>query len=88
MAKSATVEVRNGSDQGLVARVKAWPQRTKSFYTDVRTEMKKVTAPAWKEVRATTTVVIIAVFVFAAYFWAIDLVLGRAINAVFKYFGG
>ena len=31
--------------------------------------MRKVTAPSWKEVRGTTTVVIITVFLFAAYFW-------------------
>ena len=40
----------------LVTTVKAWPERIRTFYNDVRTEMRKVTAPSWKEVRATTTV--------------------------------
>ena len=52
--------------------IKAWPQRAKSFYNDVRTEMKKVTTPSRKEVQGTTTVVIITVFLFGFYFWVID----------------
>jgi preprotein translocase subunit SecE len=36
------------------------------------------------QVQATTAVVIISVFLFAAYFAAVDLILGRAINKVFE----
>jgi preprotein translocase subunit SecE len=68
-------------------RIKSWPERAKTFYNDVRTEMKKVTAPSFKEVRATTAVVIVTVFLFAAYFWAVDLVIGHGIDSVFRYFG-
>jgi len=68
-------------------RMKAWPERVKTFYNDVRTEMKKVTAPSFKEVRATTAVVIVTVFLFAAYFWVVDLVIGHGIDSVFRYFG-
>src|SRR3979411_736550 len=46
-------------------RIKSWPERVRTFYNDVRTEMRKVTAPSWKEVRATTAVVVITVFIFA-----------------------
>ena len=56
-------------------RVKSWPERIKTFYNDVRTEMRKVTAPSCKEVQATTTVVVITVFIFAVYFWVIDFVI-------------
>ena len=66
-------------------RLKGWPERVKTFYTDVRTEMKKVTAPSFKEVRATTTVVIITVFLFGVYFWIVDNTIGQAINTLFKY---
>jgi preprotein translocase subunit SecE len=68
-------------------RMKSWPERVKTFYNDVRTEMKKVTAPSFKEVRATTAVVIVTVFLFAAYFWVVDLVIGHGIDSVFRYFG-
>ena len=33
---------------GLTTTIKTWPERTKNFYTDLRTEMKKVTAPSFK----------------------------------------
>ena len=61
MAKSAAIEPFR---EDRLAAVKAWPQRARSFYNDVRTEMKKVTTPSRKEVQGTTTVVIITVFLF------------------------
>jgi preprotein translocase subunit SecE len=70
----------------LVATVKSWPERTKTFYNDVRTEMRKVTAPSWKEVRATTTVVVITVAIFALYFFVIDFVIQHGVAALFKLF--
>ena len=67
-------------------RLKAWPEKVKTFYNDVRGEMRKVTAPTWKEVRGTTTVVIITVFIFAAYFGIIDFVINKGVTALFSYF--
>jgi preprotein translocase subunit SecE len=69
----------------IATTIKGWPERIKTFYNDVRTEMKKVTAPGMKEVQATTTVVIITVFLFGLYFWIIDNTIGTAINQLFKY---
>ncbi len=74
-------------DEGtLGSTLKSWPERIKAFYNDVRTEMKKVTAPSFKEVRATTTVVIITVFLFGLYFFIIDNVIGKSIDYLFRYF--
>jgi preprotein translocase subunit SecE len=70
----------------LTTTIKSWPERIKTFYNDVRTEMKKVTAPSLKEVQSTTGVVIVTVFLFAAYFWVVDFVIGRGIDSVFRYF--
>jgi preprotein translocase subunit SecE len=67
-------------------RMKAWPERIKSFYNDVRTEMKKVTSPSRKEVQATTTVVIITVFLFAFYFWLVDLAISKSLDRMLHYF--
>ncbi len=67
-------------------RVKSWPQQIKTFYNDVRTEMKKVTTPTRKEVQATTVVVIITVFLFGAYFWLIDTAIGRVIDTILRHF--
>ena len=77
MAKSAAIEPVH---QDRLAAFKAWPQRAKSFYNDVRTEMKKVTTPSRKEVQGTTTVVIITVFIFAGYFWVIDSIIGKSLE--------
>jgi preprotein translocase subunit SecE len=67
-------------------RIKSWPERIKTFYNDVRSEMRKVTAPSWKEVRATTTVVVITVFIFALYFAVIDFVIQHGVTALFGFF--
>ena len=62
--------------------IAAWPEQTKNYIEEVRAEMKRVTWPSWKQVRATTGVVIAAVFLFAAYFFVVDIVVSRAINLV------
>jgi len=68
---------RSSGDNVVVAHAKGWWEGATGFFKDVRMEMKKVTTPSQKEVRATTIVVIITVFIFAAYFWMVDLVIGR-----------
>jgi preprotein translocase subunit SecE len=82
MAKSAAME---SVGESRLATWKAWPQRAKSFYNDVRTEMRKVTTPNRKEVQGTTTVVIITVFLFAAYFWILDTAIGKSLDHLLKY---
>jgi preprotein translocase subunit SecE len=82
MAKSIAAAA---DDDSFGGRLKSWPERVKTFYNDVRSEMKKVTAPSFKDVRATTTVVIITVFLFGIYFWAVDNTIGSGINYLFKY---
>jgi preprotein translocase subunit SecE len=79
--KMASVAEQNA----LTTTIKSWPERVKTFYNDVRTEMKKVTAPSFKDVQATTIVVIITVFLFGVYFWIVDNTIGNAINYLFKY---
>jgi preprotein translocase subunit SecE len=81
MANSA-VAARDSNLSGI----KSWPERVKSFYNDVRTEMRKVTTPSRKDVQATTSVVLIAVFLFGLYFWAIDNVIGRGVDYLFRFF--
>ena len=78
MARSTTLVTPEPQNFG--ERVKAWPDRTRNFLQDVRTEMKKVTSPSFKEVRATTVVVIITVFLFAIYFFVIDHAISWALH--------
>ncbi len=67
-------------------RVKSWPERIRTFYSDVRNEMRKVTWPSLKEVQGTTTVVIITVFLFALYFGIIDFIIQHGVAALFRAF--
>jgi preprotein translocase subunit SecE len=83
MAKAAALQA--GGEAGLGAKLKSWPQRIKSFYMDVRTEMKKVTTPSFKEVRATTAVVVITVFLFGLYFWVVDTILSKSLDRLFRF---
>ena len=64
----------------------SWPERIRTFYHDVRTEMKKVTSPTRKEVQGTTTVVIITVFLFGLYFFLVDLAISNSLERMLHYF--
>jgi preprotein translocase subunit SecE len=48
--------------------------------------MRRVSWPSWKQVRATTGVVIAAVFLFAAYFAVVDSVVNSVITKIINYF--
>ena len=58
------------------------------FLRDVRAEIKKVVAPTWKEVRATTAVVIVAVLIFGFYFFIVDNIFGHVVRWVLGRLGG
>jgi preprotein translocase subunit SecE len=63
-------------------------EKTIEFLGDVRGEMRKVVTPSQKEVQATTTVVIVTVFAFAAFFYVVDYGIGHAVQYVLKTLGG
>lgn len=70
----------------FMQRVGQWPTQTKTYFEELQGEMKRVTWPSWKQVRATTGVVIGAVFAFAAYFWLVDILVSRGITSLFDRF--
>ena len=78
MAK--TIAVAEETSTGL-QQLKSLPERISSFLKDVRSEMRKVIWPARAEVQSTTIVVLVTVFIFAAYFWLVDNIIGRSIEA-------
>ena len=71
----------------MAADVKAWVTGTREYVNDLKLEMRRVTWPNRKQVEGTTAVVIISVFVFAAYFAVVDNILTRGLNAVLRFFG-
>ncbi len=73
-------------DTSVIKGAAAWPARMKDYFEDLQLEMKRVTWPSWPQVRATTGVVIFAVFAFAAYFAVVDTLVGRGIQKLFDIF--
>jgi preprotein translocase subunit SecE len=66
----------------VTEQLKSQPARLREFLKDVRSEMRKVVWPSRPEVQSTTIVVLVTVFIFAAYFWLVDNIIGRAVEAV------
>ena len=71
-------------ETSLTTRMAAWPAETKNYFEELHLEMKRVTWPSWKQVRATTAVVIAAVFAFGAYFAVVDEIILRAVKKIFE----
>ena len=75
------------AEGNFLQRVSTWPSATKTYIGELNMEMRRVTWPSWKQVRATTVVVIITVFLFAAYFRVVDLAVAAVLNRVFSALG-
>ena len=58
------------------------------FLSDVRSEMRKVVTPTWKEVQTTTMVVSIAVFIFGLFFFVVDTIFQYGLHALLGRLGG
>ena len=64
-----------------------WAEFT-SFLRDVRAEMRKVVTPSPKEVRVTTGVVIVAVFLFGLFFFIVDFIFRVGVYGLLGKLGG
>ena len=67
-------------------KIKEWADRTKQFYLEVRSEMRKVSWPGRQEVFSTTLIVIAAVLFFGAYLGVVDVALGAGVAKLLNYF--
>ena len=66
---------------------KEWWQKTKDFWRETRSEMKKVSWPSRPEVVSTTGVVLVAVIIFGVYLWLCDQVFLYAVRFLFSKAG-
>ena len=73
---------------GTFDRVVGWPASVKAYVQELQVEMRRVTWPSWKQVRATTGVVIACVFAFAAFFYVVDLLISNTVDRVIRMFAG
>jgi preprotein translocase subunit SecE len=64
-----------------------WNEFT-TFLRDVRSEMRKVVTPSPKEVRVTTGVVIITVFLFGLFFFVVDFIFRVGVYGLLGKLGG
>ena len=78
-------------DKGVFDSVKSapgnWWGRTRTFLSEVRQELKRVTWPSRREVYATTIVVILTSLFFGLYLFAVDLVISSGVNWLFRVLG-
>jgi preprotein translocase subunit SecE len=77
----------NAEPNMLDKAVGSWKEFT-HFLSDVRGEMRKVVTPSRKEVEATTTVVIVAVFIFGLFFFIVDGIFQYGLDRLLKQLGG
>ena len=61
-------------------RIKEFIRTAQQFFREVRVELKKVTWPSRKETIASTSVVLITVFLVGIYLGIVDLGLSRLIK--------
>ena len=66
-----------------------WPGRKlaegRSFLSEVRGELKKVTWPGKKEVYSTTIVVVITTIFFGFYLYGLDLVMSQVFTRILRH---
>ena len=69
-----------------VGKLAEYPRRLRSFFHDVRVEMRQVNWPSRADVISTTSVVTVTVAFFGVYFFIVDRGIGELIQRVLKYF--
>ena len=83
MSKAMAMAQVEPSSNSFGQKAAGLPARIKEYIGELQLEMKRVTWPTWKQVRATTAVVIAAVFGFAAYFFVVDFIVGHTVTRLF-----
>ena len=83
---SVAMEPARDSGGGSEGRGTGWLTTSRTFLTEVRNEMRRVTWPTRREVYATTLVVILTSAFFGLYLWGIDLALSAAVAALYRMF--
>jgi preprotein translocase subunit SecE len=83
MQTTGRLLMTNKLQQGLDSVKDRW-NRIKVFFIEVNAEVRKVTWPTFKEVRDTTIVVIIAIFLFGIFLYLVDLALHKGMEHLFK----
>jgi preprotein translocase subunit SecE len=88
MDKSDSGDSGRSSKPGALAEAASWPVRKWSelitFFSEVRTELKKVTWPGRQEVYSTTIVIVATTIFFGFYLWGVDLVCTKLLTQMLR----
>ena len=84
---STAEQVKPAPTTRATGGVGGWVESARTFLTEVRNEMKRVTWPSRKEVYATTVVVILTSAFFGLYLWGLDVALNAALNWFYRQLG-
>jgi preprotein translocase subunit SecE len=86
--KTSAIDTANRSSAGgVLSKPGEWWQNSRTFLSEVRNELRRVTWPSRKEVYATTVVVILVSTFFGLYLAGVDMVLGGIVQWIFSLFG-
>ena len=83
---TVAMEPARDSGGGSEGRGTGWLTTSRTFLSEVRNEMRRVTWPSRREVYATTLVVILTSAFFGLYLWGLDLALSAAVAALYRMF--
>jgi preprotein translocase subunit SecE len=79
--------MKSGDDNQGNKIMGIWSDFTR-FLCDVRAEVRKVVTPSRKEVQATTSVVVVTVFVFSLFFFVVDALCRIGVDRLLMTLGG
>ena len=85
MAAGSKQLTKGAAPTGLQG-IALWPQRLRTYYDEIRREMRLVTWPSREQVRGTTVVVLVTVFFFGVYFGVVDYILGIGQTRLYQLF--
>ena len=80
MAETTTLDTVREAAGGRI-------ERFRTFLSEVRNELKRVTWPSQKEVYATTVVVILTSAFFGVYLFVLDYGINSLVQWIFRRFG-
>ena len=75
-----------GAVGGFFQRLKDAPGRFRTFLHEARVELKHVSWPTRDDVKATTIVVLVTIFVFGAFLFGVDSLVSFTVTRVLEWF--
>ena len=88
MAKAIAATANPDEPNATLQQVTSGPKRMVEFLKETRQEMHKVVTPSRVEVKNMTIIVLVTVFLFAAYFELVDIIFGNSIDKLFVHLSG